>query len=177
MQFQELTNTRIIISSETNFANENITIVGKKENIEKAKSEFEAMITDISIVIEDYVDTNKKYLDIVSKQRESLHRLEDDCDAVNILFPLAGTGNKMVLIGSKVNVDLAKQKILDHEKALVCAYKIVNFYNIKLFINVYFLGIFINNVDISKKKLLLKKKNDLFYFSLLKSALHFNVFL
>lgn len=121
MQFQDLTNTRIIIPSETNYTDENITIIGKKENVEKAKSEFEAMITDISIVVEDYVEINEKYIDFVAKQVKFLHRLENDCDAVNILFTLKNTGNEVVLIGSKANVDLAKQKILDHAKVLVCS--------------------------------------------------------
>jgi archaellum component FlaF (FlaF/FlaG flagellin family) len=54
-------NTRIIFPPETDSTNENITIVGKKENVNKAKAKFEVMITDIGNVIEEHVEINEKY--------------------------------------------------------------------------------------------------------------------
>jgi hypothetical protein len=60
-QIRYLTNTRIIFPPETNSSNENIIIVGKKENVNKAKAKFEVMITDIGNVTEENVEINKKY--------------------------------------------------------------------------------------------------------------------
>lgn len=133
MQIRDLTNTRIIFPLEIDSTNENITIVGKKENVDKAKLEFEVMITDISNVIEERVEINEKYhKNFVAKRGEFLHRLEDECGGVKISFPKPGTGDKVLLKGSKANVALAKQRLLDHAKVLVCSFKKVNFYNNKV---------------------------------------------
>jgi len=121
LQIRDLTNTRIIFPPETDSVNENITIVGKKENVDKAKLEFEAMITDISNVIEDRVEINEKYhKSFVAKRGEFLHKLEEECGGVKISFPKPGGGDKVVLKGSKANVAIAKQRLLDHAKVLVC---------------------------------------------------------
>jgi hypothetical protein len=42
-QIRYLMNTRIIFPPETDSTNENITIVGKKENVDKAKAKFEGL--------------------------------------------------------------------------------------------------------------------------------------
>jgi phosphopentomutase len=60
-QIRYLTNTRIIFPPKTDSTNENITIVGKKENVNKAKAKLENMITDIGNVIEESVEINEKY--------------------------------------------------------------------------------------------------------------------
>ncbi|VVC39754.1 K Homology domain,K Homology domain, type 1 [Cinara cedri] len=118
-RIRDLTNTRIIFPLETDSTNENITIVGRKENVDKAKAEFEVMITDISNVIEERIEINEKYhKSFVAKRGEFLHRLEDECGGVKISFPKPGAGDKVVLKGSKANVALAKQKLLDHAKIL-----------------------------------------------------------
>ncbi|XP_022182851.1 vigilin [Myzus persicae] len=118
-RIRDLTNTRIIFPPETDSVNENITIVGKKENVDKAKSEFEVMITDISNVIEDRVEINEKYhKSFVAKRGEFLHKLEEECGGVKISFPKPGGGDKVVLKGSKANVAIAKQRLLDHAKVL-----------------------------------------------------------
>lgn len=128
LQIRDLTNTRIIFPLETDSINENITIVGRKENVDKAKAEFEVMITDISNVVEERVEINEKYhKSFVAKRGEFLHKLEDECGGVKISFPKPGAGDKVVLKGSKANVALAKQKLLDHAKILVCIY-ICNLY-------------------------------------------------
>jgi len=79
------------------------------------------MITDISNVIEDRVEINEKYhKSFVAKRGEFLHRLEEECGGVKISFPKPGGGDKVVLKGSKANVAIAKQRLLDHAKVLVC---------------------------------------------------------
>ncbi|XP_025422984.1 vigilin-like [Sipha flava] len=70
-----LTNTRIIFPPETDSTNENITIVGKKENVNKAKAKFEVMITDIDNVIKEHVKINEKYHGtLMVIQKECLHK-------------------------------------------------------------------------------------------------------
>ncbi|XP_050546345.1 vigilin [Daktulosphaira vitifoliae] len=118
-RIRDMSHTRIIFPPETDSTNENITIVGKKENVEKAKAELEVMITDISNVIEDRVEINEKYhKSFVAKRGEFLHKLEEECGGVKISFPKPGAGDKVILKGSKANVALAKQKLLDHVKVL-----------------------------------------------------------
>jgi len=79
------------------------------------------MITDISNVIEDRVEINEKYhKSFVAKRGEFLHKLEEECGGVKISFPKPGGGDKVVLKGSKANVAIAKQRLLDHAKVLVC---------------------------------------------------------
>jgi hypothetical protein len=60
-QIRYLTNTRIIFPPETDSTNEIVTIVGKKENVNKAKAKFEVMITDIGNAIKEHVEINEKY--------------------------------------------------------------------------------------------------------------------
>jgi hypothetical protein len=86
-QIRYLTNTRIFFPPETDSTNENITIVGKKENVNKAKATFEVMITDIGNVIEEHVEINEKYhATLMVNQKECLHKLEKECDDVKIDF-------------------------------------------------------------------------------------------
>lgn len=94
--------------------------MGRKENVDKAKAEFELMITDISNVVEERVEINEKHhKSFVAKRGEFLHKLEDECGGVKISFPKPGAGDKVILKGSKANVALAKQKLLDHAEVLV----------------------------------------------------------
>jgi hypothetical protein len=119
-QIRYLTNTRIIFPLETDSTNENITIVGKKENVNKAKAKFEVMITDIGNVIEEHVEINEKnHVTLVVNQKECLHKLEKECD-VKKEFPKLGAGDRVVISDRKADVALAKQRLLDHAKVLVC---------------------------------------------------------
>jgi len=59
LQIRGLTNTRIIFPPGNNSTNERITIIGKKENVDKARAEFEDMMVNISNVIDEYVKINK----------------------------------------------------------------------------------------------------------------------
>lgn len=94
--------------------------MGRKENVDKAKAEFDVMIIDISNVVEERVEINEKHhKSFVAKRGEFLHKLEEECGGVKISFPKPGAGDKVILKGSKANVALAKQKLLDHAKVLV----------------------------------------------------------
>ncbi|XP_025410853.1 vigilin-like [Sipha flava] len=107
-----LTNTRIIFPPETDSTNENITIVGKKENVNKAKAKFEVMITDIGNVIEEQVEINEKYHGtLVVNQKKGLHKLEKECDDVKIEFPNLGAGDRVVISDSKADVTFSKPAV------------------------------------------------------------------
>jgi len=85
------------------------------------------MIVDISNVIEERVEINEKYhKSFVAKRGEFLHKLEDECGGVKISFPKPGAGDKVILKGSKSNVAVAKQRLLDHVKILVRIYTYKN---------------------------------------------------
>ncbi|XP_025406272.1 vigilin-like [Sipha flava] len=121
-----LTNTRIIFPPETDSTNENIIIVGKKENVNKAKAKFEVMITDIGNVIEEHVEINKKYHDtLVVNQKECLHKLEKECGDIKIEFPNLCAGDRVVISDSKADATLSKQKLLDYAKVLENTIRVV----------------------------------------------------
>ncbi|XP_025419238.1 vigilin-like [Sipha flava] len=114
-----LTNTRIIFPPETDSTNENITIVGKKENVNIAKAKFEVMIADISNVIKEHVEIDEKnHGTLVVNQKECLNKLEKECGDVKIEFPNLGAGDRVVISDSKADVALSKQRLLDHAKVL-----------------------------------------------------------
>ncbi|XP_025416174.1 vigilin-like [Sipha flava] len=115
-----LTNTRIIFPPETDSTNENITIVGKKENVNIAKAKLEVMIADIiSNVIKERVEIDEKnHGTLVVNQKECLNKLEKECGDVKIEFPNLGAGDRVVISDSKSDVALSKQRLLDHAKVL-----------------------------------------------------------
>ncbi|XP_025409088.1 vigilin-like [Sipha flava] len=118
-KIRHLTNTRIIFPPETDSTNENITIVGKKENVNIAKAKFEVMITDIGKLIEEYVETNEKnHGTLVVKQKECIHKLENEWGDVKIEFPNIGAGDRVVISDSKADVAVSKQRLSDHAKVL-----------------------------------------------------------
>ncbi|XP_025407283.1 vigilin-like, partial [Sipha flava] len=118
-KIRHLTNTRIIFPPETDSTNENITIVGKKENVNIAKAKFEVMITDIGKVIEEHVEIDEKnHGTLVVKQKECIDKLENECGDVKIEFPNLGAGDRVVISDSKADVALSKQRLSDHAKVL-----------------------------------------------------------
>ncbi|XP_025416560.1 vigilin-like [Sipha flava] len=118
-KIRHLTNTRIIFPPETNSTNENITIVGKKENVNIVKAKFEVMITNISKVIEEHVEINEKnHGTLVVKQKECIHKLENEWGDVKIEFPNIGAGDRVVISDSKADVALSEQRLSDHAKVL-----------------------------------------------------------
>ncbi|XP_025415154.1 vigilin-like [Sipha flava] len=120
-KIRHLTNTRIIFPPETDSTDENITIVGKKENVNIAKSKFEIMITDIGKVIEEHVEINENnHGTLVVKQKECtrIDKLENECGDVKIEFPNLGAGDRVVISDGKADVALSKQRLSDHAKVL-----------------------------------------------------------
>ncbi|XP_025414191.1 vigilin-like, partial [Sipha flava] len=114
-----LTNTRIIFPPETDSTNENITIVGKKENVNIAKAKLEVMIADISNVIKERVEIDEKnHGTLVVNQKECLNKLEKECGDVKIEFPNLGAGDRVVISDRKADVAFSKQRLLDHAKVL-----------------------------------------------------------
>ncbi|XP_054285585.1 LOW QUALITY PROTEIN: vigilin [Macrosteles quadrilineatus] len=112
-KLRETTGCRIIFPSADDEDQELITIVGKKEGVQKAKEELEATIKDIDNVVEDEMQVDPKYhRHFVSRRGEILHRISEDCGGVTISFPRPGVqSDRVVLKGAQECIQAAKLKI------------------------------------------------------------------
>ncbi|CAK9823134.1 Hdlbp [Anthophora retusa] len=87
-KIRESTGARIVFPTEEDQDKEVITIMGKKEAVEKAKAELEATISEIDNIT------------------------EDECGGVQISFPRAGVdSDRVILKGSHECIEAAKQRM------------------------------------------------------------------
>lgn len=114
-KIREQTGARIIFPTADDQDKETITIVGKKESIEAAKAQLEAIIKDISNSIEGEINIDPKYhKHFVARRGEVLNRISDECGGVTISFPRAGTdSDRVTLKGAKECIEAAKQRMLE----------------------------------------------------------------
>lgn len=112
-KIRDSTGARIIFPTDKDEDKEVITIVGKKDSVEKAKAELEATIKEIDNIVEsDMCVDPKHHRHFVARRGEVLHQIADQYGGVMISFPRAGiTSDKVVLKGSKDCVEGAKQRI------------------------------------------------------------------
>ncbi|XP_059485488.1 vigilin [Neocloeon triangulifer] len=112
-KIRDSTGARIMFPTDKDDDKEVITIVGKKEAVEKAKAELEATIKEIDNIVESEMRVDPKYhRHFVARRGEVLHQIADQYGGVMISFPRAGvTSDKVVLKGSKDCVEGAKQRI------------------------------------------------------------------
>jgi len=112
-KLRETTGCRIIFPSADDEDQELITIIGKKEGVQKAKEELEANIKEIDNVVEDDMQVDPKYhRHFVSRRGEILHRISEECGGVTISFPRPGVqSDRVVLKGAQECIQAAKQKI------------------------------------------------------------------
>ncbi|XP_012215357.1 vigilin [Linepithema humile] len=112
-KIRESTGARIIFPTEEDQDKEVITIMGKKDAVEKAKAELEATIKEIDNIIEGeiYIDP-KHHRHFVARRGGVLHRIADECGGVQISFPRAGVdSDRVVLKGSHECIEAAKQRM------------------------------------------------------------------
>jgi len=111
----ESTGARIIFPSDKDEDKETITIMGKKDQIAKAKKELEATIAKFENISEDTVQVPAAYhMHFVARRAEVIRQLGEEFGGVNISVPKAGTGNEMVSIKGAVEcVAGAKKRILE----------------------------------------------------------------
>ncbi|XP_011707641.1 PREDICTED: vigilin [Wasmannia auropunctata] len=112
-KLRESTGARIMFPTEEDQDKEVITIMGKKESVEKAKADLEAMIKEIDNIIEGEIRIDPKHhRHFVARRGGVLHRIADECGGVQISFPRAGVDSDRVsLKGSHECIEAAKQRM------------------------------------------------------------------
>ncbi|KAL0134248.1 hypothetical protein PUN28_001207 [Cardiocondyla obscurior] len=112
-KIRESTGARIMFPTEEDQDKEVITIMGKKEAVEKAKADLEATIKEIDNIIEGEIRIDPKHhRHFVARRGGVLHRIADECGGVQISFPRAGVDSDRVsLKGSHECIEAAKQRM------------------------------------------------------------------
>lgn len=112
-KIRESTGARIIFPTDEDEDKEVITIMGKKESVEKAKAELEATISEIDNITEGEIRIDPKHhRHFVARRGGVLHRIADECGGVQISFPRAGVdSDRVILKGSHECIEAAKQRM------------------------------------------------------------------
>lgn len=112
-KIRESTGARIIFPTDDDKDKEVITIMGKKEAVEKAKAELEANISEIDNIIEGEINIDPKHhRHFVARRGGVLNRIADECGGVQISFPRAGVdSDRVILKGSHDCIEAAKQRM------------------------------------------------------------------
>ncbi|KAL2733690.1 vigilin isoform X1 [Vespula squamosa] len=112
-RIRESTGARIIFPTEEDQDKEVITIMGKREAVEKAKVELEANINEIDNITEGEIHIDPKHhRHFVARRGGVLHRIADECGGVQISFPRAGVdSDRVILKGSHECIEAAKQRM------------------------------------------------------------------
>ncbi|XP_018320346.1 vigilin [Agrilus planipennis] len=112
-KIRESTGARIVFPSNDDEDRELITIIGKKEAVEKAKTYLEISIKDIDNIVESEMTVDQRHhKHFVARRGEVLHRITDECGGVMISFPRPGIeSDKVVLKGAKNCIEAAKARI------------------------------------------------------------------
>lgn len=112
-KLRDSTNTRIIFPNDNDTDKEFIAIIGRKEDVKKAKAELEVWIKDL-----DKIETGEMRVDpkfhrhFVARRGEVLRQIGDMYGGVTVSFPRSGdTGDVVQLKGAKECVEAAKQRI------------------------------------------------------------------
>lgn len=117
-QLRDKYNFRILVQNEgEGIACDQITLIGKKENVLKAKQELQQLITSLQNTIESSVQVPQKYhFHFVNRKGQVIREISDEYNNVNISFPAKGATENpetVILKGSKECVEGAKERILE----------------------------------------------------------------
>ncbi|KFB44551.1 hypothetical protein ZHAS_00012431 [Anopheles sinensis] len=115
-KIRDKTGARVIFPGVNDQDNEVITIIGKKENVEEAKTELEAIIKNIDNIVDDEISVDPKYhKHFVSMRGKVLKRIEEECGGMSISFPRERDerNDRVTLKGPKDCIEAAKQRILE----------------------------------------------------------------
>uniref|UniRef100_A0A182PN90 K Homology domain-containing protein n=1 Tax=Anopheles epiroticus TaxID=199890 RepID=A0A182PN90_9DIPT len=114
-KIRDKTGARVIFPGVNDQDNEAITIIGKKENVEDAKAELEAIIKNIDNIVEDEISVLPKYhKHFISNRGKVLRRIEEECGGMSISFPRMDRderNDRVKLKGPKDCIEAAKQRI------------------------------------------------------------------
>ncbi|XP_008546988.1 vigilin [Microplitis demolitor] len=112
-KIRESTGARVVFPTDKDEDQEIITIIGKKEAVEKAKAELESTIKEIGNIVEDEITIDPKHHKyFVARRGGVLARIADECGGLQISFPRAGVdSDRVVLKGSRECIEAAKQRM------------------------------------------------------------------
>jgi len=103
-KMNEETGARIMFPGDRDEDKETITIMGKKEEVEKAKQRLEAAIAQFENVTEACIDIPvEHHVHFVSRRAEVLRQLGDEFGGVRVSFPRAGSGSETVTVKGAVD--------------------------------------------------------------------------
>uniref|UniRef100_A0A182M2B3 K Homology domain-containing protein n=1 Tax=Anopheles culicifacies TaxID=139723 RepID=A0A182M2B3_9DIPT len=116
-KIRDKTGARVIFPGVNDQDNEVITIIGKKEQVEEAQADLEAIIKNIDNIVEDEMIVLPKYhKHFISNRGKVLHRIEEECGGMSISFPRMDRddrNDRVKLKGPKDCIEPAKQRILE----------------------------------------------------------------
>ncbi|KAH0551211.1 vigilin [Cotesia glomerata] len=112
-KIRESTGARVVFPTDKDEDPEIITIIGKKEAVEKAKAELESTIKEIGNIVEDEITIDPKHHKyFVARRGGVLARIADECGGLQISFPRAGVdSDRVILKGSKECIEAAQQRM------------------------------------------------------------------
>lgn len=115
-KIRDSTGARIIFPTTDDKDKEVIVIIGKKENVETAKAQLEAIIQEVNNNTESEMDVEPKYhKHFVAKRGEVINRISEECGGVTISFPRSTEidSTRVSLKGPKEGIEAAKQRIIE----------------------------------------------------------------
>lgn len=114
-EVRDRTGARIIFPSAGDQDQETITILGKKESVDQAKSELESRIKDLDNVVElETAVDPKHHRYFVARRGGVLRQIADEYGGVTVSFPRSGVASdRVVLKGAKDCVEGARNRILE----------------------------------------------------------------
>lgn len=113
-KIRDSTGARIIFPSNDDKDKEIITIIGKKENVETAREQLEAIIREVNNNTEGEMDVAPKYhRHFVARRGEVINKISEECGGVTISFPRSTEtdATRVTLKGPKEGIEAAKQRI------------------------------------------------------------------
>ncbi|KAK3594419.1 hypothetical protein CHS0354_037444 [Potamilus streckersoni] len=112
---REKTGARVIFPTSQDTDQEIITIIGTKDQVEKAKAELESSIKNLDNIVEGEVNVDPRHhRHFVARRGEVLRQIADEYGGVTVSFPRSGVkSERVVLKGAKDCVEGAKRRILE----------------------------------------------------------------
>jgi len=111
---QEKTGVRIIFPTHEDARQDVVTIIGKKEGVEKAQAELQTKIKDLNNITQVEVSIDPKHhKHFVVRRAQVLNDISDEFGGVNISFPKELTSPIVTLKGASECVQGAKNRLLE----------------------------------------------------------------
>ncbi|XP_055352138.1 vigilin-like [Paramacrobiotus metropolitanus] len=113
-RLRERYNVRIAIPSSVQEEKDTIVVIGRKEDVEKAKVDIERTLQELHNTVDDSVDIPVKYhKNFTARRAEEIRHIQEETGNVSITFPRMGEENEKVLLrGPQEAVDAAKRMLL-----------------------------------------------------------------